>query len=208
MTPQDRDRSGPSGEPPSPADLDREAEDVTLAVMAASRLLVAISARALASTDDTLTLPQLRALVVLDTCGPVKLAALAATLGVNPSTALRMVERLESVGLIDRKTNPDNRREVILRLTPDGRDLVKRVLTHRRSEIRTLVERLPVEARAGLVPALKALTEAADEMAVAPVDEVRRVGGLIDDPLNPAPQEAPQGGRRRSKGKSRPTSVR
>jgi DNA-binding PadR family transcriptional regulator len=114
-----------------------------------------------------------------------------------------MVERLESVGLIDRKTNPDNRREVILRLTPGGRDLVERVLTHRRSEIRTLVERLPAEARAGLVPALKALTEAADEMAVDPVDEVRRVGGLVDDPLNPAPQDAPQGGRRRPKGRSR-----
>lgn len=187
-----------SDESRSHAELDQEAEEVTLAVMAASRLLIAISARALVSTDDTLTLPQLRALVVLDTCGPVKLAAMAATLGVNPSTALRMVERLEAVHLIDRKTNPDNRREVILRLTPAGRDLVERVLAHRRSEIRELVQRLPVEARDVLVPALKALTEAADEMAVDP-DEVRRVGGLIDDPLNPVPQNAPQGGRRRSK---------
>ncbi|MEV0180340.1 MarR family winged helix-turn-helix transcriptional regulator [Streptomyces sp. NPDC050625] len=197
MTRQDSGRLKPSGAPPSRAELDQEAEEVTLAVMAASRLLVAISARALASTDDSLTLPQLRALVVLDTCGPVKLAAMAATLGVNSSTALRMVERLLSVGLIDRKTNPDNRREVILRLTPNGRDLVERVLTHRRAEIRTLVQKLPAQARATLVPALKALTETADEMAVDPFDEVRRVGGLIDDPLNPAPPDAPQGGRRR-----------
>jgi DNA-binding MarR family transcriptional regulator len=189
-----------SGAPSSPAELDQEAEEVTLAVMAASRLVVAISARALASTDDSLTLPQLRALVVLDACGPVKLAALAATLGVNPSTALRMVERLESAGLIDRKTNPDNRREVILRLTPAGRDLVKRVLVNRRAEVRALVQQLPVEARAALVPALRALTEAADEMAVDPFAEVRRVGGLIDDPLNPAPPDAPQGGRCRPRG--------
>lgn len=188
MTRQDSRGLDTSGEPLSRAELDREAEEVTLAVMAASRLLIAVSARALASTDDSLTLPQLRALVVLDTCGPVKLVALAATLGVNPSTALRMVERLESVRLIDRKTNPDNRREVILSLTPAGRDLVERVLAHRRTEIRTLVQRLPADARAGLVPALKALTEAADEMAVDPLDEVRRVGGLIDDPLNPAPR--------------------
>ncbi|WP_373464784.1 MarR family winged helix-turn-helix transcriptional regulator [Streptomyces luteogriseus] len=166
--------------------------------MAASRLLVAISARALASTDEALTLPQLRALVVVDTCGPVKLAALAATLKVNSSTALRMVERLESAHLIDRKTNPDNRREVILRLTPAGRDLVARVLAHRRTEIRTLVEQLPAEARAALVPALRALTEAA-HIAVDPFDEMRRLGGLIDDPLNPAPPEPPRGGRRRAK---------
>ncbi|MBC9726826.1 MarR family winged helix-turn-helix transcriptional regulator [Streptomyces sp. TRM68367] len=202
MTRQDSHRPQPPGEPPSQADLDQEAEDVVLAVMAASRLLVAVSARALASTDDTLTLPQLRALVVLATCGPVKLAAMAATLGVNPSTALRMVERLESVGLIDRRANPDNRREVILQLTPAGRDLVERVLAHRRGEIRTLVQRLPVEARAGLLPALTALTEVADEMAVDPFDEVRRVGGLIDDPLNPAPPDALQGGRRRPTGRA------
>ncbi|MGW1747709.1 MarR family winged helix-turn-helix transcriptional regulator [Streptomyces sp. NPDC002092] len=190
------------GEPRSPAELDREAEELTLAVMAASRLLVAISARALTCTDDSLTLPQLRALVVLDSCGPVKLAALAATLGVNPSTALRMVERLESVGLTDRRSNPDNRREVILSLTPAGRDLVERVLAHRRTEIRTLVQQLPADARGGLVPALRALIEAADEMAVDPLDEVRRVGGLIDDPLNPAPPDPPQGGRRRPKGRT------
>jgi DNA-binding MarR family transcriptional regulator len=199
MTSQDSHRPGPSDGPPAQAELDREAEEVTLAIMAASRLLVAISARALASTDEALTLPQLRALVVVDTCGPVKLAALAATLKVNPSTALRMVERLESARLIDRKTNPDNRREVILRLTPAGRDLVARVLAHRRTEIRTLVEQLPAGARTALVPALRALTEAAHDIAVDPFDEMRRLGGLIDDPLNPAPAEPPRGGRRRAK---------
>jgi DNA-binding MarR family transcriptional regulator len=201
MTRQEPNRLEPAAEPPpSHAELDQEAEEVTLAVMAASRLLVAVSARALASTDDTLTLPQLRALVVLNTCGPVKLAAMAATLGVNPSTALRMVERLESAGHMDRRTNPENRREVVLRLTPAGRDLVERVLAHRRTEIRALVQRLPAEARAALVPALRALTEAADEMAVDPFDAVRRVRGLIDDPLNPAPPDSPQGGRRPRKG--------
>ncbi|MFJ4536839.1 MarR family winged helix-turn-helix transcriptional regulator [Streptomyces tibetensis] len=147
-------------------------------------------------------LPQLRALVVLETCGPVKLAAMAAALGVNPSTALRMAGRLEDSGLIDRRTNPANRREVVLRLTPAGRDVVKRVLAHRRTEIRALVERLPAEARAGLVPALKALTRAANEMAVDPVDEMRRIAGLVDDPLSPAPPGAPRGGRGRPKGET------
>jgi DNA-binding MarR family transcriptional regulator len=193
-------RGGTDSMTRSQGDLDQEAEEVTLAVMAASRLLVAISARALASTGSALTLPQLRALVVLETCGPVKLAALASTLGVNPSTALRMAGRLEDGGLVDRRTNPANRREVILRLTPAGRDVVERVLAHRRTEIRALVERLPAEARAGLVPALKALTGAAGEMAVDPVDEVRRTGGLVDDPLGPASGGTPPSGRHRPRG--------
>ena len=37
---------------------------------------------------DTLTLPQLRTLVVLDRCGPVKPAVLARTLGIDASKAL------------------------------------------------------------------------------------------------------------------------
>jgi DNA-binding MarR family transcriptional regulator len=184
----DQGRS-PSGPQACDEGLDREAEDVTLAVMAASRLIVALSARALASADVPLTLPQLRSLVALHACGPIKLVAMATTLGVNPSTALRMVERLESAGLIDRRVNPDNRREVVLRLTPAGRDLVDRVLSHRRAAIRSLVERLPAHERAGLVPALRALTAAADDLGLAldPSDEADRLAGIVDDPLNPAP---------------------
>ncbi|WP_306187248.1 MULTISPECIES: MarR family winged helix-turn-helix transcriptional regulator [unclassified Streptomyces] len=176
-------RPGRPGQHP----LDREAEELGVAVMAASRLFVAISARALASTDDSLTLPQLRALVVLDTCGPVKLVVLAATLGVNPSTALRMVGRLEVLDLVDRRTNPANRREVVLSLTADGHDLVTRVLAHRRAEIRKLVQRLSAEERALLVPALQALTTAAaDEMAVDVYDDARLDQGIVDDPVDPA----------------------
>jgi DNA-binding MarR family transcriptional regulator len=144
-------------------DLDEEADAVTAAVLAASRLIVAISARALADIDDTLTLPQLRALVVLSDREPLKLAALAATLAVNPSTAMRMVERLETAGTVDRQVNPDNRREVVLRLTPAGRRLVGQVMEHRHGEIAALVARMPAEQRTGLIQALHALTGAALE---------------------------------------------
>ncbi|WP_369383336.1 MarR family winged helix-turn-helix transcriptional regulator [Streptomyces sp. cg36] len=153
--------------------------------MAASRLLVAVSARALASIDDAMTLPQLRALVVLESCAPLKLAAMADTLGVNPSTAMRMVDRLAAAGLVDRAPNPANRREVVLRPTAEGCALVERVMAHRRAEIGALVARLPAEERAGLVPALRALTRAAGELAVDPFAQVRRIGGLVADPLAP-----------------------
>lgn len=187
---RDADREEVPAVPGTPeGDPDREAEEVTLAVMAASRVIVALSARALGAVDVSLTLPQLRSLVALHTCGPIKLVAMAATLGVNPSTALRMVERLESLGLIDRRVNPDNRREVVLRLTAEGEALVESVLTHRRAAIRTLVERLPERERAGLVPALRALTDAAGDLDLA-LDrsgEPDRLAGLMDDPLNPSP---------------------
>ncbi|MCQ4043750.1 MarR family winged helix-turn-helix transcriptional regulator [Streptantibioticus rubrisoli] len=140
-------------------------DEVSAAVMVASRLFVAISARALADIDPALTLPQLRTLVVLESQSPVKLAALASVLGVNPSTAMRMIDKLEAIGHVDRQVNPDNRREVILRLTADGRRLVHEVLARRHDDIATIVERLPAHQRTGLVQALRALIAAADEPA-------------------------------------------
>ncbi|WP_052229665.1 MarR family transcriptional regulator [Streptomyces sp. CT34] len=142
-------------------------EEVTAALMASSRLFIAISARSLAATDPTLTLPQLRTLVVLHSRGAGKLAALAAALEVNASTALRMVDRLQAIGLVDRRINPTNRREVTLRLTPAGRHLVERVLAQRSKEIGAIVARLPADQRAGLIKALRALVEAAATMTDA-----------------------------------------
>ncbi|WP_269859221.1 MarR family winged helix-turn-helix transcriptional regulator [Streptomyces sp. RPT161] len=141
-------------------------EEVSGAVMTASRLFVAISARALADIDPSLTLPQLRTLVVLESQGPVKLAALASVLGVNPSTAMRMIDKLEAIGHVDRQINPDNRREVVLRLTSAGHRLVREVLARRHDDIATIVERLPADQRKGLVQALQALIAAADEPAI------------------------------------------
>ncbi|MFF4284999.1 MarR family winged helix-turn-helix transcriptional regulator [Streptomyces sp. NPDC001633] len=149
-------------------DLDQDVEEVIAAVLTASRLLVAISARALARIEPSLTLPQLRTLVVLDSQGPVKLAALAAALGVNPSTAMRMVDRLAAAGSVTRKANPGNRREVVLELTAEGRELVAQVLADRHAEIAAIVARLPAGQRAGLVHSLHALAAAAEAPPVPP----------------------------------------
>ncbi|KNB49782.1 MarR family winged helix-turn-helix transcriptional regulator [Streptomyces caatingaensis] len=143
-----------------------EAEEITLVIMAISRVLVGMSARALAGADESLTLTQLRTLVVLEDCGPLKLVGLARVLGVNPSTAMRMVDRLEGAGLVERRVNPENRREVTVRLREDGEALVREVMGRRRAEVEALVARLTDEERAGLVPGLRALAGAAEEMGL------------------------------------------
>lgn len=162
----------------------REVTDAVMdAVMDASRVFVAISARALADVAPQLTLVQLRSLVVLDGEGPVKLAALAGALGVNPSTAMRMVDRLEAAGLVDRRLNPGNRREVLLSLTAPGRDLVARVMSRRHEEIAGLVLRLPAAERAGLVHALRALVDAAGPTVRAAVSDPAGSAARAADPL-------------------------
>jgi DNA-binding MarR family transcriptional regulator len=138
---------------------------ITDALLTASRLLVAISARSIAHVDETITIPQFRTLVILSNQGPMNLATLAGQLRVQPSATGRMVDRLVGAGLIDRQTNPTSRRELLAALTKRGREVVRQVTAHRRAEIARIVEAMPPPERRGLVRALAAFTAAGGEPA-------------------------------------------
>ncbi|NEA66582.1 MarR family transcriptional regulator [Streptomyces sp. SID12488] len=143
-------------------DMD-DVDAVTRAVLTASRLLVAVSARSLAEVEERVTLPQFRMLVVLSTRGDTKLVTLADQLQVAPSTAMRMIDRLIAAGLAERHLNPDNRRETQLGLTEEGRRTVEDVTARRRTEISGIVSRLAPAQRAALVEALTVFSEAGGE---------------------------------------------
>ncbi|MDF9816673.1 MarR family transcriptional regulator [Streptomyces sp. SPB162] len=142
-----------------------DVDAVTRAVLTASRVLVAVSARSLAAMDDAVTLPQFRLLVVLSTQGATKLVVLAEQLGVNPSTAMRMIDRLIAAGLASRQVNPGNRRENFLELTAAGRRIVDDATARRRDEIAAIVARVTPDQRQALVAALTAFAEAGGEPA-------------------------------------------
>ncbi|MFG2683639.1 MarR family winged helix-turn-helix transcriptional regulator [Streptomyces sp. NPDC048392] len=144
-----------------------DVDAVTRAVLDASRLLVAVSARSLAGVEERVTLPQFRMLMVLSTRGATKLVDLADHLQVAPSTAMRMVDRLIAAGLADRQTNPGNRRETLLTLTEEGGRTVERVVARRRAEVAAIVERLAPGQRAALIEALTVFSEAGGEPADA-----------------------------------------
>ncbi|WP_238413141.1 MarR family transcriptional regulator [Saccharothrix deserti] len=108
---------------------------LTDAMLAASWLLVAVSARSIAVVGDSITLAQFRLLVVLDSRGPLKSTSLAEHLSVNPYTATRMADRLSDADLVVRQAGSTSRREVVLGLSPEGKRVV-RTATRRRAEIR------------------------------------------------------------------------
>jgi DNA-binding MarR family transcriptional regulator len=144
-----------SGEGPSADQID--------AVVRASRALVGIAAAATAQVDASVTVPQLRVLVLLDTRGPLNLAGVAAGLGVNPSNASRICERLIKAGLLDRQESPDDRRNITLSLTDAGRRLIVKVTRHRRIAITRVLRGMDPEDRELLKTALDRFATAAGE---------------------------------------------
>ncbi len=146
--------------------------------MAAARVLVAVSAQSVAAVDDVVTLPQLRVLVMVASRGPLNLGAVARGLGVHPSNATRACDRLVVAGLLDRRDDPADRRNLVLDLTAAGRDLVDRVMNHRRAAIADVLDRMPPERRSELVPVLESFAAAGGEI---PGDTAWSIGWTTSD---------------------------
>jgi DNA-binding MarR family transcriptional regulator len=137
---------------------------MTDAVLIASRALVGVAARSLAVVDAEVTLPQYRALVVLASRGAQLVGELAESLGIHPSTATRLCDRLVSKRLVKRAIGRGNRRETTITLSAKGQDLVDQVTRVRRREIGGIVKRIPPDLWAPTVTALSAFADAAGEV--------------------------------------------
>jgi DNA-binding MarR family transcriptional regulator len=165
-------RAGDKREERSPEDLANQEEtarpkpqspeeQLAEAIILAGRAMAGVAARTVAQATDDLTLPQHRTLVVLAEQGPRHLADLAQALGVSPSTATRMCDRLVRKRLITRTRDEVDRREVDLSLTNAGKALVDEVAHRRKNELRKLVGDVPKEERDRLIDALRSVADAA-----------------------------------------------
>jgi DNA-binding MarR family transcriptional regulator len=131
------------------------------AVLAANRVFVAVAAGALANLEPEVTLPQFRALVLIDIHRSMTVAQLADALGVVPSTATRMCDRLVAKTLVDRVVDSANRRQMTLTLRPEGQALIEQSTRQRKREINRLLKSIPAPAQAELAKALGLLVQAA-----------------------------------------------
>jgi DNA-binding MarR family transcriptional regulator len=139
-------------------------EFVVDAVISASRALVGMAARSLSDVGEEVTLTQYRSLVVLASRGPQSVGAIAEAVGVTAPTASRMVERLVRKGLVRRRTDPSDRRQLRAALTESGRRLVTTVTEYRRTEITKLLDSIPEEVQRAMVEGLEQLAAAAGEV--------------------------------------------
>jgi DNA-binding MarR family transcriptional regulator len=105
---------------------------------------------------------QLRVLFVVEQQGALNLSGLASELGALLSSASRLCDRLEAAGLIVRESGQQSRREIAIRLSPDGEALLDRVRQERRDEIMKILSQMPASARRSLLNGLTEFRNAAD----------------------------------------------
>ncbi len=134
------------------------------AVLTASRTLVAVATQSLGAAAEETTIAQYRALVVLASRGPQRMIDLSAALGVAPSTAGRMCDRLVRKGLIRRHRARADRRSVVVSITAAGREVVDQATQRRRELIEVILARLPRVTQRAVAEALAAFAEAAGEI--------------------------------------------
>lgn len=147
------------------------------AALRAAGVLMRVAARSVMEVDHIVTSPQLRILVRIATRGPQTSGDIATELGVHPSNATRTAEKLVRAGLIERQSNPDDRRYVRLTLTPEGERLVERVIQHRRDAIAAVLQAMPEDERVAAARAFDAFARAA---GVEPSDDGRFTLALHD----------------------------
>jgi DNA-binding MarR family transcriptional regulator len=134
-------------------------------LMNAARIFAATTVESVAPIGDTVTLPQLRILVLASTRPSVNNSDVAQALDVHLSSASRTCDRLVRSGLLSRQALPRDRRRVELILTCEGQKLVAEVTARRRATFSRILTQMSADDQMALSQALDVFVNLADEQA-------------------------------------------
>jgi DNA-binding MarR family transcriptional regulator len=134
-------------------------EDTSLA-------LVELTLKAL-SASTSMSVLQVRVLLVIDQYGPLGLGALANQLEISAPSASRLVSRLVDERLILRRTPDHDRRTLELRLSAKGRRTLDRVRQARRTAIADVLTAMTAPDRRALIDGLSGFATAGHTMSEA-----------------------------------------
>lgn len=136
---------------------DRLANDLSLAVVRLARQL------RFRRPDSPVSLTQLSALATLAKDGPMTPGALATRERVRPPSMTRVIASLVELGLVERSSHPDDRRQVLVAVSKAGEELFE---AERRAGMEWLqgrLEKLKQEDRATLLAAADLMFAIIDE---------------------------------------------
>jgi DNA-binding MarR family transcriptional regulator len=126
-------------------DLSRSWHDLGR-VLASRRLLASLHPGA-----PALTPTKLHALDVIGRENGVRVGELAGHIGIDETTATRLVDRLAAAGLVERRSVSGDRRVTLVGLTPLGAELVGDVARSRQRFFRDVLAALEPDERVELV---------------------------------------------------------
>jgi|SRR5208283_2243022 DNA-binding MarR family transcriptional regulator len=105
---------------------------------------------------------QLKTLFFISNRGATTTGKLATALKVTPTNVTGIIDRLLEKNLITRTGDPDDRRVLLLRTTPQGDELVAELRQKRRERMSELFSRLSEEEAAVVAQGLKIMVKAID----------------------------------------------
>lgn len=121
--------------------------------------------------DPTLEQAQLDALeIVVSERDGWRMTDFADALRVDPSSATRAIDRLQTLGLAERARATDDKRVVVVRATPDGRRLMRTIHRSRAAGMERLLAPFEPQERAQFAEYLERFVESIDHL----VQELRR----------------------------------
>ncbi|WHT22591.1 MarR family transcriptional regulator [Crossiella sp. CA-258035] len=102
-----------------------------------------------------LSVSQIRNLYVLERAGVMSLRELGEALGPSPPSMSRLCDRLQTIGFIELRQNPADRREPEIRISKTGRTYLREVRVRRQSTIAELLTAVPAPAQHALCTGLR-----------------------------------------------------
>lgn len=154
------DRAGPSD---APLHDDDPLHDVAVQVAEAAGAVVTTWQLAARTLSPRLSSLQLEALLIVRRCPGINLTGLAEEAGATAPAVSRLCDRLEAAGLLRRERAPTSRREIVLVLTPHGRELLESLFARRHALFGDVLRRMPAADRTALLTGLLAFSKAGED---------------------------------------------
>jgi DNA-binding MarR family transcriptional regulator len=146
-----------------------------------------------------LTGPQLATLRAAHKLGPLAISALARAVHLSQPTVSGILNRLERGGLVIRRRSPDDRRTVVIDVTPEGQRVLQEAPSLLQEQFRAELARLEDWERHWMLSALERIASMMDAEGIdaAPILETGPVAQPGDESPLPEPHDAPAGTRDR-----------
>ena len=110
--------------------------------------------------DMSLTLAQMKVIYVAAASGPLTMGALAERLGTSLSSTSGAVDRLVRKGLLARREDESDRRQVLVEPTPTALEQIERMSELGRSRLREMLASMPASDVKTVERAIRLMTAA------------------------------------------------